>query len=262
MNLSNTALLGALTALSGMSALAGDITLFDKVSGNAFGSDARPGIQEDNETEPGTISNQSWDLEAFHLNGTTLSMIGGFNFLAGNAGQASGDIFIDTNGDAVWGTDTGGFGLGSVLNSVFKYDYVIHFTGRTDQTITGAYEVYSLSSATDTSVYYQINQEANPWKYESGGALVGGPYGTGTAVQTDLGTSNYGGLTGGQHFKFGGIDLSFLTPTERAGALFKFTMECGNDNLIGRVPDGGATILLMSAGLTGLGLVRRRLTLV
>ncbi len=261
--------LGLCGLLAAFGAFATDITIFDKVAGNNFGSDSRAGIQEDNETEPGTISNQSWDLEAIYLNGKSLSIIGGFNFQAGNSGQNSGDIFIDVNGNATWGTDVysgSSDGLFTVSNSTYKYDYVIHFTGRTfngagtdaNQGLANLnYKVYSLTeSTTQLTAYYRINDEANPFTWASGGTEVA----SGTATQTDLGTANYNGLTGGQRYALGGLDLSFLSDAELSGALFKFTMECGNDNIVGRVPDGGATVCLMGLGLTVLGLARRRVT--
>ena len=58
--------------------------------------------------------------------------------------------------------------------------------------------------------------------------------------------------------------LGFLTPDELDGALLKLTMECGNDNLIGRVPstsvpEGGMTFALLGLGLLGMVGVRRKL---
>src|SRR5690349_12725452 len=58
---------------------------------------------EDNETEYGTYPYQAWDLEAFLLQGNTLSMVGGFDFrhgvTHGGHNYGSGDIFVDVNGD-------------------------------------------------------------------------------------------------------------------------------------------------------------------
>ena len=40
------------------------------------------------------VAEQKWDLEGFFLQGTTLTMIGGFDFLNGESNYTSGDIFI------------------------------------------------------------------------------------------------------------------------------------------------------------------------
>jgi hypothetical protein len=72
------------------------------ITGSAFGFgmnitiyDQRGVNYEDGETEPGMINNQSWDLEAFYLDWTTLSIVGGFDFVGGVPGYKdyqSGDI--------------------------------------------------------------------------------------------------------------------------------------------------------------------------
>jgi len=58
------------------------------------------------------------------------------------------------------------------------------------------------------------------------------------------------------------INVGFLG-ADVSGALFKFTMECGNDNLIGQervtVPDGGVTATLLGMGLIGMAAIKRRL---
>ena len=62
---------------------------------------------EDNETEPNTLTGQHWDLEAFFLDGTLLTLVGGFDFENGVTDKygrdwAPGDIFVDIDGDAVF----------------------------------------------------------------------------------------------------------------------------------------------------------------
>ena len=77
---------------------------------------------EDQETEPGMINNQSWDLEGFFLEGTTLTMIGGWDFVNGNKPDyqyESGDIFIDVNGDAQYGITS------SQTLFTYGYEYVL-----------------------------------------------------------------------------------------------------------------------------------------
>ena len=41
------------------------------------------------------VTNQSWDLEGFFLENTSLYMVGGYDFKNGNRAFTSGDIFID-----------------------------------------------------------------------------------------------------------------------------------------------------------------------
>ncbi|MGE3309013.1 MAG: VPDSG-CTERM sorting domain-containing protein [Limisphaerales bacterium] len=270
----------------GQSAWGVDITVFDKVTKYRSNSgskewwgdnssaagvqhpDAR-GIAEDNETEPGTAIGQEWDLEAFRLAGSTLSMIGGYNFMAGEGTYASGDIFIDVDGDATWGVDIGGGGTKIKSNSLFGFDYVIDLqqtvNGAFDSTTTAIgnkYTVYKLDSTSDQviSVAVAANAESNPWIYHSGGEAVTGH------VDRDI---NAGLYTGGEYLGWGGndthhmlqFDLSFLGAFVPDGTLFKFAMECGNDNLVGiyrNVPDQGTTLALLGGGLALLGYVRNR----
>ena len=60
------------------SALAIEITINDNREGT--GNSWWENTNEDQEVEPGMVYNQSWDLEGFFLNGTSLTMIGGFDF--------------------------------------------------------------------------------------------------------------------------------------------------------------------------------------
>jgi hypothetical protein len=263
-----------------------DITVFDKVTqyrsnagskqwwgdnSSAAGvqhPDVR-GIAEDNETEPGTAIGQHWDVEAFRVNGLTLSMIGGFNFMTGEDTYASGDIFIDIDGDATWGTDIGGGGTKVKSNSLFKYDYVIDLqqtvNSSYDSTVSSIgtqYTVYKLDENSDQviSVAVAANAESNPWIYHAGGEAVTG------FVGRDIGIGFY---TGGEYAGFDGnnihhmlqFDLGFLGATIPDGTVFKFAMECGNDNLVGvynNVPDQGATIAFLGFGLALVGGIRSR----
>jgi len=262
-------------------AIAVDITLFDQVTqyrpnsaskqwwgdnSTAAGvqhPDAR-GIAEDNETEPGTNIGQEWDVEAFHIQGTTLSLIGGFNFMTGEGTYASGDIFIDVDGDAIYGTDIGGGGTTIKSNSMFKYDYVIDLQqtvnasfDSTVSSIGSKYTVYKIDETSDQVISVAVagNAESNPWIYHSGGEAVTG------FVNRDISVGYY---TGGLYAGWGAnnthhmlqFDLGFLGSVVPNGAFFKFTMECGNDNLVGRyerVPDNGATLALLGGSMLAIG---------
>lgn len=234
---------------------AANITIYDKEKGGTnswYNTEA-----EDQEVEYNCITGQSWDLEAFVLtNGRTLSMVGGYNFLTNEAHARSGDIFIDITGDVKYGSMITGYTTdGSpVVANAFGYDYVLDmdWNSRT----FNLYDITSTSSL--VKVYYGQNNGSNPWAYASGGTLVG-TYGfdyqqskTDAQVLSLLGVS----LQGGSH-NIVTVDLGFLP-----SGMFTshYTMECGNDNLMGqgtKVPEPG-TLLLLGLGLIGGALLRKR----
>ncbi len=270
-----------------------DITIFDKVN---CGTTGWNGVQEDQEVEPGNSTGQSWDLEGFFLDGNVLNMVGGYDFVNGNGGVMSGDLFIDVDGDATYGTDTLPRTGNGYKNSEFDYgfDYVLDFDFE-----HMTYKVIDLSG-TDKwlSVYYGNNDESNPYRYVSGGTQVGSGtigYQTGlTNAQTGLlgdaassdggdGHDGHDGHDGGDDHNGGGttttgshnlvsLDLFDNTGWDldsylADGLLFHFTMGCGNDNLMGRInatPDSDpvpvpepASLALMGLGVGGL-LIRTR----
>jgi len=241
---------GALLFAGSQAVLATPITISDRVNS---GTNPWYGDRENDEVEPGCVTGQAWDLESFDLTGTTLTLTGGWNFRNGYQGNASGDIFIDVNRNAVWGQDVfGGSGEGNrtEYNSAYNYDYVIHFNQRSGTTIgAGGYQVIRLtedSRVVLTTSYYRQNDESSPWVYRSGG--VGEGSGAATFGQFD------------DHYTMA-VDVGFLGDV--SDALFKFTMQCGNDNMIGRgdvsVPDGGLTAMLLGMGLIGMAAIKRRL---
>jgi len=241
-----------------------NITIFDgndAVAGNLT-TDAWYGPQEDNEVEWQSVANQSWDLEGFFLDGTMLSLVGGWDFVNGQSGASgsydsdgderytSGDVFIDVDG-----VDS---------STTYGYDYVFDV-----EWTSGSYSLYRLSSGSN---YFQTTYvgSSNPWKYDTGGTQVGS---TGSFTMTTITEAEASalGLTGdgyGQSYSNVHNVVSFdLLPiltklnVSKIDFTSHFTMECGNDNLMGQgtapVPEP-QTLLLMGIGLLGLAFVGRK----
>jgi len=237
-----------------------DITISDQnYSGSGW-----YGNHEDNESEtnPNTVQGQDWDLEGMYLdNGTTLTLVGGYDFKNGttynNHTYTTGDIFIDVNGNAVYGqAANGGSGTGGTTTSLFGYEYVLDldFNSMT-------YDVIDLTSGA-TLVRTTDVPSSNPWKYQSGGTQVQGYQDVSFSYYSNQSNADVGGLTGynGDNVHYAVVvDLSFIpAPTDLT---VHYTYECGNDNLMGhtRVPDMASTVTLCGAALLGLAGLRRKL---
>lgn len=239
---------GLMSSVSFAIPLGANITISDRVyTGTGWYSN-----REDQETEPGTVTTQTWDLEGFYMSGNQLTMVGGFDFKNGvwHGGNhyASGDIFVDINGDAVFGPPAEGTGSGNgpTMNR-FGYEYAIrlNFPSMT-------YSVFQLTAGSTvlTTVGENINQESNPWRYDQGGTLLAGYENLALTYNSSLSDGAVGGLLGGTHNALT-VDLSFASGND---VITHFTMACGNDNLMGatHVPEAGTTILYLFCGLAGL----------
>lgn len=258
---------------------ASNITINDGSGPYGFGSNPDSGVgEEDNETEPGTIRNQSWDLEAFVISGNYLYLIGGFDFANGQSGFASGDIFIGGT-DVLTGADAAQYTHDYfVANSIsttangyhtidngFHYDYAVSLDDFSNSGPNNT-AVYGLDdNSTLRTGYYRLNDESNPFEYVSDATSTSATtmtYQTGLSDSqvNDLFGTGFLDLSGGSH-NVVGIDLSFFSDSE---ADVHFTFGCGNDNILGEaggndlVPDGGATLLMLGFALTGLGFMGKK----
>lgn len=253
-------LLFAASAFADPADFGANITIFD----NNSRTHSWYGNHEDNETEtnPDTLIGQQWDLEGIFLdNNLNLTLVGGYDFKNGAVANGktyrSGDIFIDIDGDASYGLPLAGSVTGGSGNNIYGWDYVmkLDFTSMT-------FDVLQIDET--TQVYHGTDvARSNPWRLKSGGLLLDGYEGvaftyTSGLTNTDTGFLGYSGNN--NHYSIS-LDVSFLAGST---ATFHYTMECGNDNLIGRadipsVPDASSTgALLAAALLTAHGIARRR----
>ncbi len=224
--------------------LGANITIWDKMGVT----------NEDGEVEPNCVWDQAWDLEGFFLKGTILTMVGGYDFKDGYGNYAPGDIFIDTNGDAQYGTDNTGSGGGyAELNDTFGYEYALRLNFITNSG-EYTYNLYGLTDDSTVAVYYGQNDESNPLR------LVLDKYSVIAATGTfmyyaGLTDAEVGGLEGDDHYAVRVVLPTTDIPLDNFIA--HYTYACGNDNLMGKVPEP-STMLLLGFGLIGLAAVGRK----
>jgi hypothetical protein len=251
-------------------------------------------VNEDQEVRAGAQQGQGWDLEGMFFNsgGNRLSIIGGYDFLLGNAGYTSGDMLVDITPFG----DTNG-PVTSSINYVIKFDWSTAPTTWSGDKVNIGYTIYKMGDAADgtwqASTFFPTS---DPWRYsphnsdpilDKGVATVLRNVGS---VTSDASTSNSVPYTfqGTDRFAlmvgaFASEDsVSGYDTYKGVGAIFadaaavlgsplqefggKFTMQCGNDEILGfktnsnqlQVPDVGSTSVLLGLALLGLGLVIRR----
>lgn len=246
-------------------AYAVNITIWDQDSNGTTtgwykGPSSGDPIAENQEVEPGNVTDQVWDMEAFHWQGNTLSIVGGFDFFNGVSGAGdsrsgtdrmwtTGDIFIDVDGKHSDYNHTAN--AVQDINGNLGYEYAIRFDG------TGYKVVPLASDVVLQTVYFDSNTPfSNPWKVKA--TLESETYQTLNYPQNPSTWTD----SEGKHYQLD-FDLSSIVGDFQDGTFFHYTMECGNDRLTGRitsVPDPASTLALLGLGLLGLGAVRRKVS--
>jgi hypothetical protein len=256
--------------MSAMLASAADITISD---GQSTGS-GWYGNRENNETEPGTITSQVWDLEKMLIDGSQLTIQGGYDFRTGAQANGKwyrrGDILIDLNGDAKT-TFNSANPSDKTSNGYFNYDFAIHFS-TTANDLT-----YTIVDLNSDSKFVQVTdiQKSNPWRLDDA-FLTDANKGINYDDKSGAFAAGFETLASdaeGSHFALT-VDLANFAPLLAAikaanEMMIKFTIECGNDTILGlaavpslglasAVADAGTTLALFGLGLGGLALFRSR----
>lgn len=244
-----------------------NITIPDNTADATFGGGPYGVAREDNETEAGTVSSQKWDLEGMFLNtgNSEFSMVGGWNFKGSVDGYASGDVFIAVGTAPAYGNP--GF-AGTFMNQ-WGYSYVLDMDWANN---TYTIWVDGVTDVTVSNAAFVANYGANPILRTGGGTQLLPNQTFSFAYESAL-SDAYTGFVGDvnnvpSHYRVS-MDLSWLAtilgndPANPIPVWFHFTQTCGNDNLMGYIPDTWdpvptpvvpepATMSLLGIGIAGL----------
>lgn len=190
-----------------------EITIFD---GDSSDSNAWYGAREDQEVEPGMATGQVWDLEGWFTHGSNndqLAMVGGYDFVngeAGNRGQVMhGDIFIDLQGDYIPGNTTQDISNDhQTVKDTFGYEYALDLDFE-----NFTYDLIQLTDESSTiTPYLNANYGSTPWRYNDGGIVLA--ENISFSYETGLSDIEANDFLGGNHNTAYGFDLSFLGGAE------------------------------------------------
>jgi hypothetical protein len=229
-----------------MLGFAAQITVFDNQIRNP-GDTWYNTTGEDQEVEPGAVSTQAWDLEGMFFDGRYLSIVGGWDFKGKLNDIGSGDIFISTMGKVSYGSGIIDGSINQTVENSFGYNYVFDVDWQNN-----AYTLWQIDENTLVTTATAFGR-SNPVAYAGGSVRT---MGQGNFVYTAGLTDAATGFTGVNHFQVSGFDLSPILGADLS-FIAHFTQECGNDVIMGQVPEPG-TLILLGMGLLGISAIGRK----
>lgn len=224
-------------------------------------------IGEDNEVEPHAWSGQEWDIDGLFMNGSSLSLVAGFDLRNGQMAQRTmfyaGDIWLDFDGDAQI--------PGSAIPITQNFGYEVCLSMNWAAPDGPEYTAYVLSPASVLLPAVPLN-DSNPYALQVGGesvynglqdvAITYLPGMDGSEILDGNDFQAVQGWNGNDLHNVAVFDLSpFAADWGQAGDTVHVTLSCGNDSGYGRipVPDGGATLALLGLALVAVcALARKR----
>ena len=209
-----------------------EITIYD-----GYGSNQ----DENNETEPYTLSFQDWDLEGMFLSGNSLIIMSGYDFRNGTGNTTIGDLYFGDKNNFDIDTD-------SDVTHVFRFERDHEYIDIHDSGTIAGYK-YNGNGVGGTS-YDDLWYGGYDTSYGTGSYNAGVMENVPAIWDWDNDTDHY----------FLEITGNSILSLFADGKYAHIMMSCGNDQLRGQiapVPEP-TTILLSGLGILGIGVFFRK----